>query len=90
MSYVFNNMFTPLPCKLLKIYIEMNLFLIETNNSTVKKSKHPSSMNTLFVLALSQFFKINYLYTLKTSFFMTVDLILIVKSKTIIIALNTD
>ena len=35
------------------------VFHIEMNNSTVKKSKHQTSMSTLPVLA-SQFFRINY------------------------------
>ena len=65
------------------------VFLIETNNSTVKKAKHSTSMNPLRVLAC-QFFKINNLHTSKTPFFRTVDLILIVKSNIIIIVMNTD
>ena len=64
------------------------VFYIETNNSTVKKAKHSTSMNPLPVLAC-QFLKINYLYTSKTPFSRTVDLILIVKSYIIIIVINT-
>ena len=59
-------------------------------NSTVKRSKHPFSMNTLPVVLVSQFFKINYLHTLKNTPFHEVGLILIVKSNIIIIAMNTD
>ena len=60
--FIFNDMFIPLLCKLSKICIKRIVFHIETNNSTVKKSKHQTSMSTLPVLA-SQFFKINLLST---------------------------
>ena len=59
------------------------------NNSTVKKAKHPTSLDPLPVLA-SQFFKIDDLHTSKNTLFRTVDLILIVKSDIIIILMNTD
>ena len=59
---MFNNKFTSLLCKLSKICIKRIVFHIETNKSTVKKSKHHTSMSTLPVLA-SQFFKINYRHT---------------------------
>ena len=53
-------------------------------------AKYSTSMNPLPNLAF-QYFKINYLHVLrKTSFFRTVDLILIVKSDIIIIVMNTD
>ena len=86
---IFNDMFTPLLWKLSKIYINMILFQIKTNNGSVRKSKHATSMNTFPVLA-SQFFKINYSNTLKNTIFTTVDLMLIVKPEIIIIASNTD
>ena len=65
------------------------VFLIKTNNSTVKKAKYPTFMNLLPVLAC-QFFKINFLYTYKTPFIRIEDLILKVKSDIVIILMNTD
>ena len=62
------DMFSSLLCKLLKIYIKRILFLIQTNNGTVKKTNNPSSMKTLPVLA-SQLFKINHLHTSKNILF---------------------
>ena len=56
-------MFTALPCKLSRICIKRIVFHIETNNSTVEKLKHQTSMSLLPVL-VSKFFKINYLHTL--------------------------
>ena len=59
-------------------------------NQYCQKVKHSTSRNPLPVLAY-QFFKISYLHTLKNTLFRTVDLILIVKSNSIIIILmNTD
>ena len=63
---IFYDMFIPLLWKLSKIYIDMILFEIIMNNGTVRKSKHPTSMNTFPVIA-SQFFKINYSNTLKNT-----------------------
>ena len=57
-------MFTSQLCNFSKIFIKTILFKIETNNGTVEKSKYPTSVNKLPVLA-SQFFKINYLHTSK-------------------------
>ena len=68
---------------------QMDFILDRNEYSTVKELKNPTFMNTLPVLA-SQFFKTKYFQTLKTPFFTTVDLILIVKSTIIIIALKTD
>ena len=65
------------------------VFEIETNNSTVKKATHSTSMNPLPVLAC-QFFKINYLHTSKNTIFRRVYLILLVKSGIILIGMNTD
>ena len=59
---LFNKMFTALLCKFSKICIKSIVFHIKTNNSTVKKLKHQTSMGTLPVL-VSQFFQINYQHT---------------------------